>query len=63
MKDIMWMPDSEQVFAILPPSFRDKYLSTFAITDGSELFLQTPKIYLCSPSPGVAKSITILPNS
>ena len=42
MKEIMWMPDSEQVFATLPPSFRDKYPSTFAIIDGSELFLQTP---------------------
>lgn len=41
LKEVKWMPDIEQVRATLPHSFRQAY-STFAIIDGSELFIQTP---------------------
>ena len=41
LEEVKWMPEVEQVRATLPHSFRQAY-STFAIIDGSELFLQTP---------------------
>ena len=42
MKEIEWTPSTQQVVATLPYSFREKYPTTFAIIDGSEIFLETP---------------------
>ena len=42
LKEVKWMPEVEQVQATLPHSFRQAYSTTFAIIDGSELFIQTP---------------------
>ena len=42
LKEVDWMPSVQQVSATLPPAFRDKYPSTYAIIDGSEIFLETP---------------------
>ena len=36
------MPSVQQVLGTLPHSFRDKYPTTYAIIDGSEIFLETP---------------------
>lgn len=35
------MPTVEQVTSTLPPAFREKYPTTFAIIDGSEVFIET----------------------
>lgn len=40
--EVNWMPTVEQVTGTLPHSFREKYSSTFAIIDGSEIFIETP---------------------
>lgn len=42
LKEIEWMPTVEQVTSTLPHAFRDKYPTTFAIIDGSEVFIETP---------------------
>lgn len=42
LKEVKWMPEVEQVRATLPHSFQQAYSTTFAIIDGSELFIQTP---------------------
>lgn len=42
LKEINWTPSAEQVAATLPHAFREKYPTTFAIIDGSEIFLETP---------------------
>lgn len=42
LKEVKWMPEVEQVQATLPHSFRLAYSTTFAIIDGSEIFIQTP---------------------
>ena len=36
------MPTPEQVAATLPHTFKEKYPTTFAIIDGSEIFIETP---------------------
>ena len=36
------MPSVEQVAGTLPHAFKDKFPSTYAIIDGSEIFLETP---------------------
>ena len=36
------MPSVEQVMGTLPHSFKDKYPSTYAIVDGSEIFIEKP---------------------
>ena len=41
-KEIDWMRTVEQVAGTLPPAFRERYPSTYAIIDGSEIFLETP---------------------
>lgn len=41
LKEIEWMPAVEQV-STLPPVFREKYPTTFAIIDASEMFIETP---------------------
>lgn len=40
--EVEWMPSVEQVAGTLPHSFKEKYSSTFAIIDGSEIFIETP---------------------
>ena len=42
LKEIDWMPSVQQVSRTLPSAFDDKYPSTYAIIDGSEIFLETP---------------------
>lgn len=37
-----WMPTVEQVKATLPSAFKEKFATTYAIIDGSELFIETP---------------------
>lgn len=42
LKEIDWMPSVQQVSGTLPPAFRQHYPSTYAIIDGSEIFMETP---------------------
>ena len=42
LKEINWMPDVHQVLATLPTGFREKYKTTYAIIDATEVFLETP---------------------
>ena len=42
LKEINWMPAVDQVMGTLPAAFRDKFLTTYAIIDGSEVFIETP---------------------
>jgi len=37
-----WMPSTEQVASTLPCAFNEKYPTTFAIIDGSEIFIEAP---------------------
>ena len=36
------MPSVEQVKATLPSAFKEKLATTYAIIDGSEVFIETP---------------------
>ena len=42
LSEIDWMPSVQQVIGTLPHAFKEKYPSTFAIIDGSEIFIETP---------------------
>ena len=42
LKEIEWMPSTEQVMSTMPQSFKEKYPTTFAIIDASEIFIETP---------------------
>lgn len=42
LKEIEWMPTVQQVRATLPVAFKQKYPTTYAIIDASEVFLETP---------------------
>lgn len=42
LKELDWTPSVEQVTGTLPHSFRLQFPTTFAIIDGSEIFIQTP---------------------
>ena len=42
LKEIEWMPSPEQIAGNLPHVFKDKYPTTYAIIDGTEIFIQTP---------------------
>ena len=42
LREIEWMPTVEQVKASLPHSFKEKYCDTYAIIDGTEVFIETP---------------------
>ena len=42
LQEIEWMPSVEQVKGTMPQSFKDKYPSTYAIIDASEVFIETP---------------------
>lgn len=41
-KELDWMPAVDQVLGTLPSIFRKKYPTTYAIIDGSEVFIETP---------------------
>lgn len=42
LSELDWMPSVEQVSGTLPCVFKEKFPTTFAIIDGSEIFLETP---------------------
>ena len=42
LREVEWMPTVEQVKACLPHSFKEKYCDTYAIIDGTEVFMETP---------------------
>lgn len=42
LSEIEWMPSIDQVSGTLPHAFKDKFPSTYAIIDGSEIFMETP---------------------
>ena len=42
LREIDWLPTVEQITGTLPHSFRKMYPNTYAIIDGSEVFLETP---------------------
>ena len=42
LKEIDWMPAVDQVFETLPSGFKEKFPNTYAIIDGSEVFIETP---------------------
>ena len=42
LKEIDWMPTVDQVAGTLPSAFRNKFPTTYAIIDGSEIFIETP---------------------
>ena len=42
LREIDWMPAVNQVLETQPSSFREKFPTTYAIIDGSEVFIQTP---------------------
>ena len=42
LQEIDWMPSIEQVMGTLPPAFQERYPTTFAIIDASEIFIETP---------------------
>ena len=41
-KEMNWMPAVDQVLGTLPSAFREKFPTTYAIIDGSEVFIETP---------------------
>ena len=41
LSEIDWMPSVEQVQGTMPQSFKEKYPSTYAIIDASEIFIET----------------------
>ena len=59
LSELDWMPTVEQVSGTLPSAFRFKYPNTYAIIDGSEIFIETPSDLPCNPLPGVNTNITI----
>lgn len=42
LKEINWMPAVDQVLGTLPSAFKEKFPITYAIIDGSEVFIETP---------------------
>ena len=42
LRELDWAPSVEQVMGTLPHSFRKRFPTTYAIIDGSEIFIQTP---------------------
>ena len=42
LREIEWMPAVDQILGTQPSSFREKFLNTYALIDGSEVFIQTP---------------------
>jgi len=41
-KEIDWMPAVDQVWGTMPSSFKEKFPTTYAIIDGSEVFIERP---------------------
>ena len=41
-KEIDWMPSVDQVLGTLPAAFKEKFPTTYALIDGSEVFIETP---------------------
>ena len=58
LSELDWMPTVQQVSGTLPSAFKDEYASTYAIIDGSEMFLETHQIYTCNPQRGANTSTT-----
>ena len=50
LNEIDWMPTVEQVKGTLPSTFRERFSTTFAIIDGSEIFIETPSDLLLQSS-------------
>ncbi len=42
LREINWFPSKEQILSTLPNAFREKYPTTIAIIDASEVFIETP---------------------
>ena len=42
IQEVDWMPCVDQLRGTLPTSFHERYHTTYAIIDGSEIFLETP---------------------
>ena len=42
LQEIEWMPSVEQAKGTMPQSFNEKYPSTYAIIDASEIFIEIP---------------------
>ena len=42
LMEMDWMPSVEQAKATLPSAFKEKFATTYAIIDGSEVFIETP---------------------
>ena len=42
LQEIDWVPSVEQVKGTLPAGFKEKYSTTYAIIDASEIFMETP---------------------
>ena len=42
IKELEWMLSVDQVKGTLPVAFHEKFPNTFAIIDGSEIFVETP---------------------
>ena len=45
-----WMPSVEQVKATLPSAFKEKFATTYAIIDSSEVFIETPSDFFMQSS-------------
>ena len=42
LKELDWMPTVQQVSGTMPCAFKKKFPNTYAIIDGSEIFIETP---------------------
>ena len=42
LKEIDWMPTVSQVLGTLPTAFKLNFQTTYALIDGSEVFIETP---------------------
>ena len=42
LKEVDWVPSVEQVAGTLPQAFKEKYPTTYAIIDGTEIFIEIP---------------------
>lgn len=59
LKEIEWMPSPKQVLANPPHIFNEKYPSTYAIIDGSEIFITYKFLVGCTPN-GVVSFVSPL---
>ena len=42
LKEINWIPSTDQVWSTLPPIFKERYPTTYTIIDATEIFIETP---------------------